>query len=304
MRDSAPLEGVGTQGWAQFMGTKFEMLAAFDKAKQEAHGHEVETYHGRVAEAEFRRWLAGFLPKRYGVTPGFIISQGIRDERKFPHFDVIIYDQLESPILWIEGSADTSEAGKSRAIPAEYVRAVIEVKASLNSKTATAAVAKLHDLDPLLAQFDAPNERYRKFLSATFCCAAVFFDLYKEPEYSQATMDNLVSDTPLRGYYGGLILRGEGLDRSFSGRFDFIQHPEVCIFEGGPPKRPLLLTGYSNGKPRPNGVHESGMLSWAPIYYSQFAFDLVARLQGAYQGGYMSSMHAMPWMVGAKPQPT
>ena len=52
------------------------MLDAYDKAREQARIHEVETYHGKVAEAEFRKWLAGFLPKRYAVTSGYIVSPG------------------------------------------------------------------------------------------------------------------------------------------------------------------------------------------------------------------------------------
>src|SRR6266849_10515547 len=111
------------------------MLDAYDRAREQARSHECETYHGMVAEAAFREWLPGFLPKRYGVTSGYIVSPGLRSTDKTPHFDVIIYDQLESPILWIEDNPDSSVQGRSLAIPVEYVRAVLEVKAAFSAKT-------------------------------------------------------------------------------------------------------------------------------------------------------------------------
>ncbi len=73
------------------------------------------------------------MPKRYGVTSGLVISPGLGSDVKAPHFDVIIYDQLESPVLWVTKIFDNSEQWRSRAIPVEYVRFIIEVKASFSA---------------------------------------------------------------------------------------------------------------------------------------------------------------------------
>ena len=62
------------------------------------------------------------------------------------HFDVIIYDALESPVLWVDGTEDNSIAGRKRAIPARHVRAVFEVKATLTPKHAKDAINKLSTL--------------------------------------------------------------------------------------------------------------------------------------------------------------
>ena len=61
-----------SQGWKQILTARKEMLDAYDRAREQARAHEVETYHGRVAEAACRKWLGGFLPKRYGVTSGVL----------------------------------------------------------------------------------------------------------------------------------------------------------------------------------------------------------------------------------------
>jgi hypothetical protein len=83
-----------TQGWKQFLTSRKELLDAFDRAREKARAHEVETFHGKVAEAELRNWLRTFLPRRYGVTPGYIVSPGLKGTQKTPHFDVIIYGSV------------------------------------------------------------------------------------------------------------------------------------------------------------------------------------------------------------------
>jgi len=106
------------------------MLDEYDRAAIHASEQPVSTHHGVVGEAAVRDWLQNFLPKRYGVVSGYIKSQGFETAYQSTHFDVIIYDQLEAPILWIEVNRDKSESGRARIIPAEHVRAIIEVKAS------------------------------------------------------------------------------------------------------------------------------------------------------------------------------
>jgi hypothetical protein len=132
-----------SQGWRQFLTSRQEILDAYDRAKERAKSHETETHHGRVAEAQFRTWLSGFLPKKYGVTSGYIVSPGLGHDQKTPHYDVIIYDSQNSPVLWIEGDPDRSEQGRSIAIPVEYVRCVLEVKSRFSSSTAADAIEHL-----------------------------------------------------------------------------------------------------------------------------------------------------------------
>lgn len=145
-----------SQGWKQFLMARKEMLDAFDRAGEKARSHEVETFHGKVAEAEFRKWLSSFLPKRYGVTSGYIVSAGLKSTDKTPHFDVIIYDQLESPVLWVEDTPDVSSQGRSLAIPVEYVRGVLEVKSSFSPRTVNDAIGHLKDLLPLMVTWIIP----------------------------------------------------------------------------------------------------------------------------------------------------
>ena len=138
------------------------MLDNFDRAREQSRAHEVETYHGTVAEAEIRRWLGTFLPKKYAITSGYIVSPGIKSGEKLPHFDIIIYNAFESPILWVEDSADRSVQGRSLAIPVEYVSGVLEVKARLTSSTMTSALEHLADLKPLMDGYDGDSDRYKR----------------------------------------------------------------------------------------------------------------------------------------------
>lgn len=135
-------------------------------------------WHGEAGEAWVRRWLETFLPKRYGVTSGYIVSQGQTEAVKLPHFDVIIYDQLESPVLWVETSPDLTAAGASRAIPAEFVRSVLEVKATFTTASVSDAIGHLQDLEPLLG-IDRPEEPLKNSFSNAFLHSFSFLSFGK-----------------------------------------------------------------------------------------------------------------------------
>jgi hypothetical protein len=306
------------QGWRQFLSAKREMLDAFDQARAKAEAHKVKTYHGKVAEAEFRKWLSRFLPKRYGITSGYIVSQWALDRVELPHFDVIIYDRLEAPVLWVEDYPDVSSGGSARAIPAEQVYAVIEVKSSLDSSTAADALDHLSDLITLLAGSDTPSERYKRYLPANFFTAVVFFELRRKHEFSKEALNNLVPSKGLRGYFGGIILRGEGLPFEKCGRIKlFPSKIELKSSVGKSKGKESLLTGSPWAESRPfaaadsylgpiitpwdeeeatwnlEGAYLSAQLDWDESEFARFAFDLIALLKGTYQMSLPSSFHGL-----------
>ncbi|MBN1814254.1 MAG: hypothetical protein JXA14_20615 [Anaerolineae bacterium] len=311
-----PSSQIRIQGWKQSLASKKEMLDTFDQAKEKAQAHKVKAYHGRVAEAEFRKWLSCFLPKRYDVTSGYIVSQWALDHTKLLHFDVIVYDQLESPILWVEDCSDLSFQGFSRAIPAEHVYAVIEVKSSLNPSTTAQALKHLFDLTPLLADKDAPEARYKRYLPANFLMAVVFFELRREYEFSKKALNNLVPPQGLRGYFGGIVLRGEGLPPEVCGRIRMFPS-ETAIRSSVGKKRGSLLTDSQWADSRVSTpedsylgpmitpwegekatqylskAHLSAQLIWSEAEFARFAFDLVALLKGTYQMSLPSSFHGL-----------
>jgi hypothetical protein len=205
------IDGRYSVAWQQFLVAKRAMLTEYDWARAHAKEQVVATHHGVVGEAAVRDWLTTFLPKRYGVVPGFVRSQGLPSAHQSAHFDVIIYDQIEAPTLWIEVNKDKSERGRARIIPAEYVRAIIEVKAAFNRRSVREAVMKLAELEPLIKGVDAPGENYPKYLPASAVLAMVFFEL-RSADASDLEALNLIRDLQVqRPFYGAMILRGEGL---------------------------------------------------------------------------------------------
>jgi len=282
-----------SQGWRQILTARKEILDAYDRAREYAKAHEVETFHGRVAEGAFRKWLQGFLPKRYGVAAGYVVSAGLKSNTKAPHFDVIIYDQLEAPVLWVEENPDASPQGRSLAIPVEYVCAVLEVKSSFSAKNVKEAIEHLGDLSPVMKGLDDPQERYRLHLPAKFVCGFVCAELRQDQMYSEAALSAVIGGIGLRGFFGGLVLRAEGNTSEHSGRVVVTQSetPIESTVKGG--KTPLMEFGISESVPISEKVHIGTMISWSESAFAQFAFDLVAMLQGTYEVGRLSSFYGM-----------
>jgi hypothetical protein len=282
-----------SQGWAQILTSRKEMLDAYDRARQQARAHEVEVFHGKVAEASCRKWLSSFLPKRYGVTSGYIVSPGLKSSDKAPHFDVVIYDQLESPILWVEDNPDASEQGRSLAIPVEHVRAVLEVKSRFSARTVKEAIEHLSDLAPVMKGPDDPNERYKLHLPASFFCGTLHFELLQADEFSEAAVAANVEGVALRGFMGGLVLRAEGHTAPASGRMSITNSETPIETNVGRGKSPISEFGLSSSIQVTDKLHLGALITWHESNFAQFAFDLVALLQGTYQNGRVSSFYGL-----------
>ena len=155
------MQQAGNVGWAHLLTQRRRMLDKYDEAAALTRGKPVAVYKGIVAEDAFREWLGSFLPSRFGVTSGYIVPPIPEDLFPITHFDVIVYDRLNAPVLW-------SETGSVRAIPVEHVRSVIEIKSRLTRTSFTEALKKLYELAPLLDGIDAVNERYKTLSSAKF----------------------------------------------------------------------------------------------------------------------------------------
>ncbi len=168
-------------GWSQFTMQKAKMVSDFSIFKDMSDNRPTETDKGRYAEALFRDWLEQFLPAKYGVTSGYIIQQkdAVKPRSalkgKLRHYDVIIYNRLDSPILWTEMSPDHSLSGRIRAIPAEYVHAVLEVKSTFNATNIAKAFNKLNELAPLLG-IDDINEPYKQYVPTDFYTGMIFLN--------------------------------------------------------------------------------------------------------------------------------
>lgn len=209
-----------------------------------------------------------------------------------PHFDVIIYDQLESPILWIEDSADTAPQGRSLAIPVEYVKCVLEVKMKFTSTTVKQAVEHLNDLAPLLNGYNAPQERYKCHLPNNFICGLVFIELDAKDKNSQTALNQILTNRTLRGFFGGIILRGEGYSDPRSGQMRFMVGPSPI--PENITKFSLLGAGVCTKSEEIDGnAHIAASLTWSTVHFSQFGFDLIAMMNGTYDPRFMSSAFGM-----------
>lgn len=280
---------IPNQGWKQFLTARDGMFAAYDRAKVLSSKDPVRASHGIVAEAEFRKWLSDFLPKRYGVTSGYIISQGLPNSEYIVHYDVIIFDQLESPVLWIEGSPDSSAQGRSLGIPVEYVRGVIEVKSAFNKKTVQKAIEQLGRLKPLMEFIDPQNQPLKLYLPSNFFCATVFFELRKEDEMNFAALDALMEASGLRGFYGGHILRAEALGGYYSGKLSLHKQDMNLV----PQNKSLSFWATSKCKKVGNDSYLRVMLQHSETHFSEFAFDIIALLKGTYNPNILSSLYGM-----------
>lgn len=103
----------GSVGWREFASNRTTILQKVDAAKQRNASRPVQTEYGALAEAAIRQWLTDFLPRKYGVTSGYIIPDLIETPGyKLYHHDVIIFDTLNAPVLWVDENPDQSELSR------------------------------------------------------------------------------------------------------------------------------------------------------------------------------------------------
>jgi len=198
----------GQHGWKEFHRNRKDILAEFDKILEQTSNRPIQVAHGQGVEAYLRKWLAEFLPKKYGVTSGYIIPDLYDDSGKIYHYDIIIYNQLDAPVLWTEGNEDNSEQGKFRAIPAKHVVAVYEVKSRLTKANVTDALDKLNQTKEFSEQF-----------YASYSCGVVFIDLKESDNNRESIIKELIKGKDIFGFSGGMVLRYEG-DDTITGQID------------------------------------------------------------------------------------
>jgi hypothetical protein len=191
----------GQYGWKEFHRNRKNILDEFDKILEQTSNRPIQTAHGSGVEAYIRKWLSEFLPKKYGVTSGYIVPNLYEDAGKIYHFDIIIYNCLDAPVLWTEGNEDNSEQGKYRAIPAQHVVAVYEVKSRLSKKNISEALSKLDQTQDFKEQL---NEKYS--------CGLIFIDLKESVNRSASIIKELYNGKNVFGFRGGIVFRYEGDD--------------------------------------------------------------------------------------------
>ncbi len=280
--------------WSQFYNQKRRLLTDYRLARQDHVGRPVQTEHGRTAEALIRQWLEVFLPRRYAVTPGYIRSQG-GGNAMASQFDVIVYDQLEAPVLWTGLNPDASVQGQSRIIPAEYVHAVLEVKSTFSRQNVLNALNKLEQLNPLMAGEDYPADSYPQYLPQGCAVGIVFFELRQSEASEISALELLRALRFKRSFLGPVVLSGEGVPDEETGRIAFLrsrEHVESMILDGN-----LLAASTMPESTEVDGHHYTVRLSWARLNFCEFAFDLLAIMKGKYRPTHMSSMHCIDMTV-------
>lgn len=80
---------------------------------------------GLLNESHLRKLIARYLPKKFGIGTGFVVSSKTFPERRFKQLDLIIYDALNNAPLY------QSEA--FGIFPIEMVYGYIEVKTTLRN---------------------------------------------------------------------------------------------------------------------------------------------------------------------------
>jgi len=276
-------------GVDSFFAERTRLLNSYDHAKAQSADDAVKTAHGVEGEAEIRRWLRTFLPKRFGVCKGYIITTNLQFEGPLEEWDVLVYDEIESPILFTRGADD---AEPKRAIPVEHVHAAIEVKATLNPENAKKVAAKLLKLKQYIGEDISPE--YPHFLSSLFVCAAVFLETKVESfaQYRSA-LDHLAGLYQVDDYFpfmGALVLRSQK-QADHSGYLQLTTanepFPMPDVFE------------HSSPFQLPNGLHGLfGTFAWAVNHYPTFLFDFLAFIKGT-RTNRVSSFYGMDF---EKPQ--
>ena len=280
-----------------FLAQRDYLLAQYDKAKRDTADDPVKTAHGVAAERYFRVWLERFLPKRFGVCKGYIITCNPEYSGPLEEWDILIYDVLESPVLYIRAEDGGTE---KRAIPVEHVRAVIEAKATFNPASAKQVADKLLRLDAFMGS-NASTPDYPMCLCEPFVCAAVFFESKGNTRSEfRSSLDNLsaVLQRFPQPPFLGLILRAAE------------EAGCPCCIQQAQDKASAFSDmdlRVSSPFPAPWQLKRSDRTHvglWCPAFhsaeFSKFVFDLLQHVKGRYDPTKVSSLYGIA--TDARPQ--
>jgi len=291
----------GQHGWKEFYRNRKDILTEYDKILEQNENRPVKVAHGIGVEAYLRKLLSEFLPKKFGVTSGYIIPDLYTEVKLLYHYDIIIYDVLESPVLWTEGNQDDSEQGKYRAIPAKHVIALYEVKSRLTKANVKNVIEKLNQIQDFSDQ-----------LHTNYSCGIILVELKIADVNKEAILKQLLKLSEVYKCSGGMILRYEG-DESLTGKIDLLDYEGLglennhliplakpfedldiyideegncTIAEKGAGWRLVQTTkntyhmSFSYGVTYTEINSNSVRLSWSRNNFSEFCIDLLSSLEG------------------------
>lgn len=107
-------------------------------------------------------------------------------------------------------------------------------------------------------------------------------------------LNKILNGITLRGFFGGIILRGENHQKPLTGKLSLTQF--TTPFEGtiGEGKMSLLSSSAMTASIKiAEDIHLGSLITWSEVYFSQFGFDLIAMMQGKYEPGFASSFYGM-----------
>lgn len=118
-------------------------------------------------------------------------------------------------------------------------------------------------------------------------------------------MGSTINDTCLKGYLGSIVLRGEELDQSLTGKLKLVgtaAGPRKSEVTRGSTAllKPNTMPG-SASVPLRDGTHRYVGLTWTGANFADGAFDILALLKGTYVPGRVSSHYAATWRTHKKP---
>ncbi len=231
-------------GSDEFLTSRTELLNRYRESKSKSSHAPVKTRHGVTAEAVFREWLGTFLPKKFGVTKGYIVVPSVGLGYELREHDVIIYDRDNATILWENSGDCSSPADSSRGISAENVLAVLEIKATLTKRNVTSALEKLHEVNQFVSVDKVSGEIVSE-LNPKFHCCTVFFELLKSDRDRAPILEELVLKSDIFNYTGGIVLSAQGDTMDCSGKVEFFSDKTPLKYHKSPLFRNLDSLPFS-----------------------------------------------------------
>lgn len=196
----------GSWGWAEFDTYREEIISQYNISVAKDSSKPVKSAHGIKLEESIISWLEIFLPGKYGVTSGYIAPNNFGITNNIYHYDVIIYLKDESPTLWIETDRNCV---KTRAIPAEYVVSVFEVKSTFTHRNIRDGLKKLSELNAI-----------KSYLHPFFFSCVIFCDLLEKDTSKIKMIYDLYEYKKISGFWGGLVLKNN-IENKISCFFSF-----------------------------------------------------------------------------------
>ena len=132
------------------------------------HGGE----KGRLNESHLMRTLRRYLPAKFGLGTGFIVSGGENPQRS-RQCDIIIYDAVNN--------APFFHSDAWQIYPIEMVYCVIEVKTTLNGREMDSAMTHCASLRQMCGTKERPNKAYAVQKSVRSRTPAEFETIKRRP---------------------------------------------------------------------------------------------------------------------------